>query len=183
MATGLVPYDPQHVLSTLQIKFKTPTPPGTSHSMNLNSNWAPKTLQNIIRLQKQSNTIKAILKQQTHSPPTPTKQALDQLVRGCQLAMHSAVILARENQELRAANEKQVKNSKKSKKQIPHQGSLTIKKGAQLLQATQVANKAMEEAIQQEASDALNTQQHAPPQCSKCHVVGHKRTQCMQRPR
>jgi hypothetical protein len=47
--------------------------------------------------------------------------------------MHSAVILAQENQDLWVANEKQVKNSKKSKKQIPYQGSLTIEEGAQLL--------------------------------------------------
>jgi hypothetical protein len=108
---------------------------------------------------------------------------LDQLVKGCQLAIHSAVILAQENQELRAANKKQVKNSKRSKKQIPYQGSLTIKEGAQLLQDAQVADKAMEEAIQQEASDALNMRQHAPPRCSNCHLIGHKRTQCMQQPR
>jgi hypothetical protein len=73
MATGLVPYDPRRVLSTLQVQFKTPTPPGTSHSMNSNSNWAPETPQNIIGLQKQADTIKAMLKQHTHSPPTPTK--------------------------------------------------------------------------------------------------------------
>jgi hypothetical protein len=61
-----------------------------------------------------------MLKQYTHSPPTPTKQALNQLVKGCQLAIHSAVILAQENQDLQAAIKKQVKNSKRSKKQIPH---------------------------------------------------------------
>jgi hypothetical protein len=151
IATGLVPYNPQRVLSNLQVQFETPTPPGTNHSMlnsMSNSNWVPETPQNIIGLQKQSDTIKAMLKRRTHSPPTPTKQALDQLVRGCQLAMHSAVILARENQELRMANEKQVKISKRSKKQIPHQGSLTIEEGAQLLQAAQVAGEAMEEVIQ-----------------------------------
>jgi hypothetical protein len=64
--------------------------------------------------------------------------------------------------QLRAANEKQVKNSQKSKKQIPHQGSLTIEEGAQLLQAAQVADEAMEEVNLPEASDALNTRQRAP---------------------
>ena len=50
MATGLVPYNPQCMLSTLQIQFKTPTPPGTSHGHNLDGNWAPETTQNIIGL-------------------------------------------------------------------------------------------------------------------------------------
>jgi hypothetical protein len=97
--------------------------------------------------------------------------------------MHSVVILAQENQELQAANEKQVKNSKKSKKQIPYQGSLTIEEGAQLLQAAQMADEAMEEVNLPEASDALNTRQRAPPRCTNCHIIGHKRTQCMQQPR
>jgi hypothetical protein len=183
IATGQVPYNPQRVLSTLQVQFKTPTPPTTSHGLNLNSNWAPETPQNIIGLQKQSETIKTMLKRRTHSPPTPTKQALDQLIKGCQLAMHSAVILAHENQELRAANEKQIQKRKKSKKQLPHAGSLTIEEGAQLLQDAQMADEAIEGAIQQEASDALNTRQRAPPRCSNCHLIGHKRTQCMQQPR
>jgi hypothetical protein len=42
----------------------------------------------------------------------PTKQPFDQLIKECQLAMHSAVILARENHEFRAANEKQLQNAK-----------------------------------------------------------------------
>jgi hypothetical protein len=62
MVTGLVPYDPRRVLSTLQVQFKTPTPPGTSHGINSDSNWAPEIPQNIIGLQKQSDTIKAMLK-------------------------------------------------------------------------------------------------------------------------
>jgi hypothetical protein len=182
MATGLVPYNPQHVLSTLQIQFKTPTPPGTSHGSD--SNWAPETPQNIIGLHRQSDTIKAMLKRRTKSPPTPTKQALDQLIKGCQLAMHSAVILARENQELRAANEKQIKNRKKSKKQLPHTGSLTIEEGAQLLQAAQVAEEAIGEVVAQEAAqEAIHAPRRALPRCSECHVVGHRRNQCPQRPR
>jgi hypothetical protein len=47
--------------------------------------------------------------------------------------MHNAVILAQENHDLRAANEKQLKNCKKSKKQLPHAGSLIVEEGAQLL--------------------------------------------------
>jgi hypothetical protein len=44
--------------------------------------------------------------------------------------MHSVVILAQENQELRVANKKQLKNHKKSKKQLSYEGSLNIKEGA-----------------------------------------------------
>ena len=41
------------------------------------------------------------------SPSSPTKQALGQLVKGCHLAMHNAILLADEDTALRLANQKQ----------------------------------------------------------------------------
>jgi hypothetical protein len=105
-ATGLAPYDPEQVLSQLNTKMKTPTPPGTSYSSQ--ASWATATLHNVRQVELQSEKIKKYLKHCTQSPPSPTKRALDQLVKGCQMAtMHSAAILARENRELKAANAKQ----------------------------------------------------------------------------
>jgi hypothetical protein len=121
-----------------------------------------------------------MLKQHTQSPPTPTKQALDQLIKGCQLAMHNAVILARENHDLRVANKKELQKRTKSKKQLSHEGSLIVEEGRQLLQAVQVAEDSLGEVAAQEASQAPR---RAPPRCSECHVVGHKRNQCPQRSR
>jgi hypothetical protein len=73
MATSLVPYNPVHVLANLQVQFKTPTPPGSSHGMlNPQGNWVLEMPQNIIGLQRQSDIIKAMLRH-TKSPPTPTK--------------------------------------------------------------------------------------------------------------
>jgi hypothetical protein len=103
-ATGLVPYDPEQVLSRLNTQMKTPTPPGTSHSSQ--ASWATATPHNIRQVELQTEKIKKYLKRRTQSPPSPSKRALDQLAKGCQMAMHSAAILARENKELKAANAK-----------------------------------------------------------------------------
>ncbi|KAL1986328.1 hypothetical protein VTN96DRAFT_9566 [Rasamsonia emersonii] len=56
------------------------------------------------------------------SPPSPINVALNQLIKGCQLAMNSAVILAKENHDLQAANEKQKQKRKRSTNQISHEG-------------------------------------------------------------
>ena len=96
--------------------------------------------------------------------------------------MHSAVILARENQELWAANEKQVQKRQKSKKQLPHEGSLTVEEGAQLLQSTQVAQEAIGEMAALEASQAPQAPRRAAPKCSNCGIVGHKINKCTLRP-
>ena len=59
-------------------------------------------------------TLRTLLKHCMNSPPSPTDQALNQLVKGCQLAMHSAVVLANKNQELRVANQKQQQKRSKT---------------------------------------------------------------------
>ena len=104
-ATGLVPYDPDRVLSRLHVQMRTSTPPPPSETVP--TRWTPKTPHNLADLECQARTIKTLLKRRTHSPPSPTDRTLNQLVKGCQMAMHSAVFLASENRELRAAYESQ----------------------------------------------------------------------------
>ena len=45
--------------------------------------------------------LKRYLRHRTHSLPSPIEQALGQLVKGCKMAMLSAVLLISENEKLR----------------------------------------------------------------------------------
>ena len=47
-AAGLLPFDPDRVLSKLNIQLRTPTPPGSQ-----GSDWEPKTPLSFVQLQKQ----------------------------------------------------------------------------------------------------------------------------------
>ena len=87
------------MLSQLHAKYQTlpPCPP-------LNAFWAAETPYNIAKLQKQTVLLKRYLKQCIYSPPSPTEQALSQLVKGCEMAMLSAMLLASENKKLRIEN-------------------------------------------------------------------------------
>ena len=96
LATGLLPYDPQRVLSSLPVP-KTPSPPGTANGPQ----WTSETPHTTAQLEQQARLIRNLLQRQSQSP---TSQAMNQLIKGCQLAMHLAVILAKENTELHAVN-------------------------------------------------------------------------------
>ena len=113
-ATGLVPYDPEQVLLKLNIQLRTPTPP--LPPTNIPDNLVPKTPYNIAKLEYQTKIIKDYLQHRMTSPLSPTDQALNQLVKGYQLAMYNAVLLAEENRQLRAANERQKKKASKEKR-------------------------------------------------------------------
>ncbi|OJD09482.1 hypothetical protein ACJ73_10280, partial [Blastomyces percursus] len=94
--------------------MKTPTPPGTSHSSQ--ASWTTATPHTVRQLEWQAEKVKKYLKRRTQSPRSPTNRALNHLVKGCQMAMHEAALLAAENKELRAANA----NKRESEKEAVH---------------------------------------------------------------
>jgi hypothetical protein len=114
-AAGIYPFEPKRVLEKLNISISTPTPPPSRASQSTSSSWlaTPHTLR---QLQKQASSVKKLLKQRSQSPLTPSKLAIQQLIKGCEMAMHSAALLAKENHDLRAANKKEKQKSKRSRR-------------------------------------------------------------------
>ena len=167
-ATGLVPPCPERVLSSLTV-VRTPSPPGAEAGAE--AAWAAETPHTVTQLEQQAHLIQDRLQRQSQSP---TIQAIAQLVKGCQLAMNSATILAEENRKLRAANHARKQRKTRQRQYIATGGALQANQGRAL--AT-IADQALAEAVQTEATPG---RQRAPPTCSKCHEQGHKRTQCKQ---
>ena len=100
-AAGLTPYNPNRVISKLDICLRTPTPP-----LSRGSEWDPKTPSNYVQLQKQASSIKALLKERSKSPPSPLNSTINQVLKACQITMQSTAFLEKEVSDLRAANEK-----------------------------------------------------------------------------
>src|SRR5450755_583609 len=123
-ATRVLPYDLERVLAKLNTQLQTPTPPPASTIEQ--GPWAPETLHNTVELALQSKAIKDYIKHRTKSLPSPTEPALNQLVKGCEMAMNSAILLAEENRQLRIENAKQKKKRAKRRSYIATGGVLTV---------------------------------------------------------
>ncbi|OOQ84502.1 hypothetical protein PEBR_29779 [Penicillium brasilianum] len=134
-ASGLVPLDAERVLNKLNISLRTPTPPNSRPSSR-SSEFTPQTPRTATQLFKQASMLKDLLKRRSNSPPSPSKEILDQMIKGFQLALHSSALLAEDNANLRMANEKMVKKRNRSTKKIPCEEGLTIEEAIQL--ATQL---------------------------------------------
>ena len=168
-ATGLVPYDPERVLSKLYTQLKTPTPPSTSHANNAPAStqaWAFETPHDTAQLALQANAIKRT------ALPTPTNRALDQLVKGCQLAMNSAVLLAEENRQLRSENKRQKKKRAKRRAFIATGGTLTIQEGLDRSQATNIVPESGA------VTEEVIVKTRAPRTCSMCKSLLHTARTC-----
>ena len=175
-ATGLVPFNPEEVLGCFTIQLKTPTSPGSQ-----STDSAPKTSHNSKQLEKQATIIKKLLRECSHSPSTPTKSALKQVFKGCEMAMNSAILLAHENQELQASHEKQLQKRKRSRKQIATEEGLSIQEGQDLVQGRNQVEEAIPTVSTEPVPEAEQRPVRAPPRCSDCHVIGHRRLQCPNR--
>lgn len=126
-AAELVSHDPERVLSRLQLKLRTPTPPASETAIAVCQ--TPKTPYTVAQLAQEYTTIKGLLKRRSKSPSSPMKQALKRVVKGCQMAMHNAAFLASEIKDLRAMSAHQ-----KRKRETPHSyiasgGVLTAEEG------------------------------------------------------
>jgi hypothetical protein len=172
-ATGLVPFDPERVLFKLNTQLRTPTPPANPSPTQ--ARWVPETPHDISQLELQAQAIKGYISRRTQSPPSPTNHVLNQLVKGCQMAMHSAVLLADENRQLRGENERQKKKKAKRRSYIAQGGVLTVKEGLNRLQEADL------ERVEGSTDQLAQSQTRAPRMCSMCRSLEHTARACSQR--
>jgi hypothetical protein len=161
-ATGLVPYDPDNVLSHLDLRLKTPTPPPIEEQ-----NWTSKTPQNAMELESQTTHLKNRIVQHQDSSPTSINEAFDQLVKGAQIMVHSASLLKAEVKALQEANQVKKRRERKRKRRIYQGGSLTVKEDEELIQNTQTHQEENSDTIERQRPDAK------PRRCGLYNKIGH----------
>jgi hypothetical protein len=107
--------------------------------------------------------------------PTPINRALNQLIKGCQLAINSAVLLAEENRQLRHENKRQKKKRAKKRAFIATGGVLIVQEGLDRSQATNIVPESGE--VPQE----VTVKTRAPRTCSMCKSLLHTARTCLTR--
>jgi hypothetical protein len=166
-ATGLIPHNPSYVLSNLTVT-KTPSPPGTSDG-SISSPWPGGTPLNVSQLDRQSQHLKSLLQRSSNSP---TNLAFKSLIKGCEMAMNSATILARENIELRAANAHKTRKAQQSNQYIAHGGVLQAQQGQFLVEQRQNGSQ------NGNGSRSDGSQIRGLRACGYCKIPGHNIRTC-----
>ena len=107
-----MPFDPERVLSKLDVQLRTPTPPGPPAA----NAWVSQTPQNPQEANLQAGLVMARVSKGQNS--SLTLAAINQFTKGTTAMMHQMALLRTENQVLREANEALSKRRRAKKTRV-----------------------------------------------------------------
>ena len=175
-ATGLVPLNPEQVLCTISRPLTPPEMPAAARNI-----WVPETPHNVHQLEQQVAAIKGFIQRRSQSPPTPTDAALNQLVKGCEMAMHNVVLLAAENERLRTANERQKRKRQLKRRYISKESALSAAEASKLILDPIVLQEVEEDDVfdePQPTQTTLNVVDTHAITCYICRGFDHLAVNC-----
>jgi hypothetical protein len=173
-ATGIVPYNPEEVLKRLNYSISTPTPTSSRGGASTSSSVlaTPHTAR---QLYKKASSVKKLLSKQSQSPSSPSKRALDELIKGCELAIYNAAFTLKELNDLRAESQIQALKKSRSKRQMAPVQGLQVQEARDLIS---LRNEQLNqedgsgEEADQTTPPTLEPRKRAPPTCSECNFQG-----------
>lgn len=170
-ATGLVPHDPEVVLSKLEVKPRTPTPPlpGTTE-------WNPKTPSNAHEIKAQSTLIRDRIKRHKSSSPADILEMLEQFQKGAELMLHSQALLAARVVGLEKANKAASERKARRRKRIQSRGDLSMAEASDLLAQADV--EAQLEGERRDSRGRAGAGSTRRRRCKSCNEVGHNSRTC-----
>jgi hypothetical protein len=171
---GLVPFDPERVISTLDLKLRTPTPqnscPGTAQP------WTSQTPSNPTQAISQSSFIKERVTRHQGSSPTSILDAVDQFAKGTSKVMHQLALLQAEVKDLRKANETLSKRRNRKKSRLQAGGSLNLQEAQAIMDERDIAGQLKQEtrgSRRKRVKEEIRIRR-----CGNCNAIGHNARTC-----
>jgi hypothetical protein len=171
---GLIPYDPQAVLSKLDVKLRTPTPTGAPLS-DVNP-WVSQTPRNPNDAVSQSKHVQNRMARHQGSSPTGVFSAVKQLAKGTELLAHQMTLMCEEVRTLRKANEALAKRRRAKKTRVRAGGALSVEDALDLIEQKDAGKRQLDgRSLGGGASEARPATLR---RCRQCGKPGHKVRTC-----
>jgi len=171
---GVMPHDPEAVLSKLDVRLKTPTPPGSSQE--LPEPWTSRTPNNPIEADSQTNYIKERVSRHHGSSQESILDAVDHLSKGARSFMHQITLLRSEVGILRAENETLSRRRRAKKTRLRQGGSMTLAEGQDVQ-----AQNGVDVQVRQETQQGRGRKPRVEinkRHCGVCGNTGHNSRTC-----
>ncbi|USP80370.1 hypothetical protein yc1106_07644 [Curvularia clavata] len=124
---GLVPFDPERVISALNVQLRTPSPLPVDTQP-----WLSQTPRNTLEIGSQSTLVKQRIQRHLDSSPTSMVEAFEKVSKGAAIIAHKLVLAQKRISELEAANAAATRRKSHKRKRVQAEGTLTVEDGARL---------------------------------------------------
>ena len=172
--TGLVPFDPECVISKLDVKLGTRTPPEAT--LPPTQPWTSQTPHNPTESISQSELVKARMSNHQNSSPTQILTAAKQLADGVAELAHGAVLITDELRSLRKANEALSKGRRAKKTRLRQREAVTVRDAQDELEQRGVSGRLEREEGENGSGD--RGQRRGQRRCGNCGKTGHNARTC-----
>ena len=171
---GLIPFDPQAVISKLDVRLRTPTHTG-SPGANADP-WVSQTPHNPTEALSQSALVTTRIQGHQGGSPTSIFSAAKQMAKGLEAIAHQNTLLTAENRDLRKANEALSKRRRAKKTRVRQGGALTAEDARDILAQKEVEKQVARDIRENQDGDKerLATRRH----CGNCGKPGHNARTC-----
>ena len=172
--SGLIPFSPEVVISRLDVRLRTPSPPVDRGIAVL------QTPRNTVELQSQSTELRDRIRRHQDSSPTALIESVDRFTRGAAIMAHQGTLMTGEAANLRRIAEVATNRKSRKRRFIQNEGALTIEGGSQL--AMENAGVAEDSERRPAKRTRVDGAEAAQRHCSRCHEAGHYIRTCPQDP-
>ncbi len=166
---GLIPFNPEAVISRLNVRLCTPGPPPADHAQ-----W--HTPRNASDLQLQSTLIQERIRRHQDSSPTSIIESFNRYTRGAEAIAHLAVLVQVQVSRLQKTTETATKRKSQKRRWIQREGMLTVEEGVRL--AAPQGNGAKQ--VKRGPAKRIRAEGDEAPQrhCGRCSRAGHNSRTC-----
>jgi hypothetical protein len=168
---GLAPFDPERVISTLDVKLRTPSPP-----LPNNQPWQSQTPSNTYELGSQSTLVKARIQRHIDSSPTSMVVAFEKVSKGAAIIAHKLALAQREIAELKAANEAATRRKSHKRKRVQAEGTLIVEDGARLAALKDFSARSDGKKLKKRVGAQVG--EPSQRRCTVCKETGHNARTC-----
>ncbi len=166
---GITPFDPEKVISALELKFTTPSPPNSRPGSA--GSWVSQTPSTANEVVSQSSILKKRITDHPDSSPTKSLDALDSFEKGAMAVMHEGAFLLARVRGLEAANELISKRRRAKKTRLRTEGSLSVQDARDLKEQMDVDSQVKDET--QAHSRRKARVETRGQRCGVCGQTGH----------
>jgi hypothetical protein len=171
---GLVPLDPESVVSKLDVQLRTPTP--VEEEAGPSTLLVSKTPKTVLEAESQSEYLDRRIRRHQSSSPESILEALKCLSKGTKAIMHENALLRAQVHNLQQANETLSRRRRAKRTRLQKGGVLTVRKAREVIDHMDVDRRV--EGASSTSGGQGGSARPRERRCGGCGKTGHDARTC-----